>query len=65
MKHLAVVVSVVSMFQPDITPLQDIPTDCLLTKEQLAVDMELSVPFDELTEFVPDFSTLNASLLRI
>jgi hypothetical protein len=65
MKHLAVVAPVVSTFQPDITPLQEIPTDCLLTKEQIAVDIELTVPFDDLTEFVPDFSTLNASLLRI
>jgi len=39
MKHLAVMVPVVCTFQPDINPLQEIPTDCLLTKEQIAVDM--------------------------
>jgi len=62
---VAVVVPVVFTLQPDINPSQEISTKCLFTKEQIAVDIWLIFPFDELTELVPDFSTLNASLLRI
>jgi len=36
---MAVVVPIVCTLQPDVNPWQEIPTECLVTKEQIAVDI--------------------------